>query len=270
MASAQAETPQVIKVLIGVPNQGHTLVDAYDNRLLLMQHLGVLEVISRLQIPIKKVTGLDYIDQNYHYPKGIAFEFGLATVGNVLTPIARERIAEIAVEGEWDYLFFIDDDMICPPDMFEQLYAHQRDIVGALAFTRFAPHKPVIYIVDEGFDSVTKQNYYTSKCWLTYPKDTLVECDAVGFGAVLINCGVLRSMRQPWFTAATGKGEDIQFCFDAGKSGFKVFMDTSCKLGHLGPPKSITEEIYESETNVKELREKQEETSINLNGKRYV
>jgi hypothetical protein len=156
--------------------------------------------------------------------------------------------------------------MICPQDLFERLYKHQKDIVGALAFTRFAPHKPVIYIMDEGFDPVEKKNYYTSRAWLAYPKDQLVECDAVGFGAVLINVDVLKKLPKPWFTAATGMGEDIQFCYEARRAGIKVYMDTATKLGHLGPPVNVTEELYESSTGVNEMRETEKKGSTRLNG----
>jgi hypothetical protein len=253
-------TPEkTVKVLIGIPNEGHTLVDAYDNRLLMFQYLGALEVFSKLGIH-------EFEDKTYDYPEGTAFEFALATVGNVLTPIARERIAEIAMEYDYDYLFFIDDDMICPKELFLNLYRHQKDIVGALAFTRFAPHKPVIYIMDEGFDPVAKKNYYSSRCWLDYPKDQLVECDAVGFGSVLINCRTFKDIPRPWFTAATGKGEDIQFCYEAKRAGFKVYMDTATKLGHLGPPRNITEELFESQPDIMAMRE---ENSQRLNGEQH-
>lgn len=251
---------RVVKVMWGIPNEGHTLTDAYDNRLLMAQHMGCLQALSHFGV--KK-----YGEADFDYPSDVEFEFYQATVGNVLTPVARQRIAELAVEENMDYLFMIDDDMISPVDLFERLYKHQKDIVGALAFTRFAPHKPVIYILTEGYDPVEKKDYYISQSYLTYPKDTLVECDAVGFGAVLIKVDILRSMRRPWFVAATGRGEDIQFCFDARKAGFKVFMDTATKLGHLGPPKNVTEEVYEAETNNAELREKYGSSPLKYRGK---
>lgn len=250
---------KIIKVMWGIPSEDAAPTDAYDNRLVMATHLGSLQVLSKYQEH-------EYSGLRYDYPDGHIFEFSQAMVGNVLTPIARERIAELAVEDGFDYLFFIDDDMIATPDLFEQLYKHQKDIVAALAFTRFAPHKPVIYLLEEGYDPLEKKDYYTSKAYLNYPKDTLVECDAVGFGAVLIKCDVFRGMSRPWFTPATGKGEDIQFCFDARKAGFKVYMDTATKLGHLGPPKVITEEVYEAETNVGELR-KVYGTGMKYNGK---
>lgn len=248
-----------VKVLVAVPNEGNTLCDAYDNRLLFMQRLGVLEMLSKLQVT-------SYNGNEYYFPEGLSYEFAFGTVANVLTAVARERLAEIAIDNGFDYVLFIDDDMICPPEMFEQLFRHRKDIVAALAFTRFAPHKPVLYVTEQGFDAMTRQDYYMCKSWTTYPKDQLVECDAVGFGAVLIDCKTFKSMPKPWFTAASGKGEDIQFCLEAGRNGFKVYMDTSCKLGHLGPPINVTEEFYEQATDVKEQREKEERANTRLNG----
>lgn len=253
---------KTIKVLVGIPNEGGTQVDAYDNRLLMTYHLGALQVLS-------SKGEHEYEGVKFDYPDGEKFEFHQAIVGNVLTPIARQHIADVALNNGFDYLFFIDDDMICPTDLFERLYKHQKDIVGALAFMRFPPHKPVIYKLNEGYDNVEHKSYYISEPMLTYPKDTLVECDAVGFGSVLINCKILKAMHSPWFTAATGAGEDIQFCFDARKAGFKVYMDTATKLGHLGPPKVVDESVYESEENVAELRKKYHQYPISIDGKKH-
>lgn len=258
MADAQVQNTEVIRVLVGIPNEGNTLVDAYDNRMLLFQHWGGLEIASKLGVT--ELNGTEFM-----FPLGKSFEFALATVGNVLTPIARQRIAEIAVDSGFDFLLFVDDDMICPVSLFEELFQHRKDIVGALAFTRFAPHKPVIYQMDEGFDSISNQNYYTCRSWLNYPRNQLVECDAVGFGAVLIKVDVFKTMPKPWFTAATGKGEDIQFCYEAGKAGYKVYMDTACKLGHLGPPRNITEEVFDAQNGT----QGEEEHYARVNGTEY-
>ncbi len=236
-----------VRVLFGIPDEGHTLCESYDNRLEMAIHLGTLQALS--------YVGINRYDSiEYKIPNGTEYQFSLGIVGQVFPALARERLADYAVEGEFDYLFMIDDDMLAPRDLFERLIAHNVDIVAALAFTRSAPHKPVLYNLEEGFDPIVKQKYFANLPVIHYPKDQLVECDAVGFGAVLIKCSVLRAMKKPWFMSTTGAGEDIYFCHKARKAGFRVFMDTSIKLGHLGYPKVITEETYESESNAKELR----------------
>jgi hypothetical protein len=234
--------------MFGIPNEGHTEPEAYDNRMEMCFHLGVLQVLSSKGE--KEFDGVEF-----DYPDGVKFEFFTCSIGQVFTALARERIAQEAVERGMDYLFMIDDDMITGTDIFERLYKHNVDICAALAFTRSAPHSPVIYEVNKGYDPVEKKNYYINHTLISYPKDTLVECDAVGFGAVLIKVDVLRNMSTPWFMSTSGAGEDIHFCHQAGEHGYKVYMDTATKMGHLGYPPVITEEDYESKRNIDHLKE---------------
>lgn len=217
----------VVRVLVAIPNEGHTQVEAYANRLVNFMSLGKLEERGRL---LKQTP---------------RFEFYHLTLGRILTPLAREEAAKQLVAADMDYLFMIDDDMICPDDMFEKLYRHNVDLVAPLAFTRNFPHKPVIYQTVEGFDPVQQKDYFLNTQVRSYPKNSLVECDAVGFGAVLIKSDVVKRVPAPRFMSTCGTGEDIFFCYQAKKQGYRVYMDTSIKLGHLSHPVNITEEYVE-------------------------
>ncbi len=242
------DNKKIIRVLVGIPNEGHTDCEAYDNRLEMFMHLGNLQVLSSLGL--KAYSGI-----KYDIPDNVEYQFSLGTVGEVFPAYAREQLARIAVESKFDYLFMIDDDMLAPPNLFELLVRHNVDIVAPLAFTRQWPHKPVIYNLEDGYDPTTHQSFYTNYIVSRYPKNQLVECDAVGFGAVLIKIECFKKMKQPWLMTTSGAGEDIHFCHSARKSGFRVFMDTSVKLAHLGYRKKITEETYEHEGDVKKERE---------------
>ena len=240
-------TKKIVKVGFCIPNEGHTEPEAYDNRMMFCQHLGALQVLSSM--------GLDELDgHKFVYPKDTKFEFYVTSIGKVFTALAREKLADEAVESGLDYIMMIDDDMITDMDFFERLYAHNVDIVAGLAFTRSFPHSPVIYEVKKGYDPIARKNYYINYTLYTYPKDTLVECDAVGFGGVLIKTAVLKGMKKPWFMTTSGAGEDIHFCHMAKEQGFKVFMDTSVKMGHIGYAPIITEKEYEDARNMEELR----------------
>jgi len=218
---------KVVKVAISIPNMGYTDAPAYANRLVNMLHLGKLEQ-----------RGL-----SENHPT--RFEFYFSVIGRVFTPVARDAAVDLAIESGCDYLYMIDDDMICPDDMFEQLYRHDVDIVAPLAFTRNPPHHPVIYHCVEGYDPVSKKDYFINTNVMNYPKDKLVECDAVGFGAVLIKREVFIKLGKKAFMSTCGTGEDILFCYKAKKAGFKIYMDTACKLGHLGQRVNVTEEYVE-------------------------
>ncbi len=233
-----------LKVGITIPNEGHTLPEAYDNRLQFTFHLGRYSELTK-----DPATGL---------PK---YEFYFGTVGRVLTPLARERLTEWAIEMGLDVILMIDDDMIIPMDMFERLYAtmlkHRADVVAPLAFMRNPPHYPVIYRAREGYDAMTHKPYFEREFVKTYPKDSVVECDAVGFGSALIDLKMVKRMRKPYFMSTTGAGEDIWFCYSAKReANAKIVMDTSIKLGHMGTPALITEETYEKHNDVDALRER--------------
>lgn len=222
------------KVAIGIPNEGLTKPESYDNHLIVSFHLGVIqERLKQTKAPIQ-------------------FEFNWFTIGRLLTPIAREKLMEEALKGECDFLIMYDDDMTLPLDMFERLLddmiTHPEiDILAPLAFMRGEPHWPVLYTITEGYDQERNTEYYISDIVKNYPKDTLIECDAVGFGAVCIRLSMVRDkMKSPYFFTMTKTGEDIFFCHTARKqANARVFMDTRIKLGHLGNAPIIDEEHAE-------------------------
>lgn len=221
-----AET--VHKVLVGIPLKGHTPPASYHDRMLMWQYMGGQEA------------------SDMYEKKNPRYVFGLGAMGEILTPFARERLAESALELDCSYLFFVDDDMLCPPDLFYKLVANGKDICAALAFTRNPDHKPVVYETVEGFDVAAGRRYGFTKYVMNYPRNQLFECDAVGFGAVLIKTDVFRKIPKPWFTGMEGTGEDIALCVKARKAGISVWMDSRIKLGHLGAPTVVTEEYSDA------------------------
>jgi len=221
------EEGKVVKVAICIPNEGSPPCKSYTNRLENFFYLGTLQ------------------ERGIQEKRNPRFEFHFIDLGRIFTPLAREEAAKLALEIEADYLFMIDDDMTCPNELFERLYAHQVDMVAPLAFTRNFPHKAVIYEIEDGWDPVSQTPYFINRHVDKYPKDCLIECDAVGFGAVLINMKVVRAIPAPRFMCSSGTGEDVLFCHKARKAGFRVFMDTATKLGHLSHPIEVTEAYVE-------------------------
>lgn len=216
--------PSVKRVAVGIALKGHTPPESYHDRMMMAYFMGGREIEQK------------YSKENPRY------EFMWLSAGEIFVSYAREQLADYALKWNADYLFMIDDDMTAPVDTFYQLVKHDVDIVAPLAFTRNPPHRAVMFSVIDGFDEVTKRNYYINNPVNNYPRNKLVECDAVGFGGVLINTNVLKKMKRPWFMGTMGCGEDIHFCVQAKKLGFRVFMDTSVKLGHLSHPVIVTEE----------------------------
>lgn len=224
--------PNVKRVLVGICLKGHTPPTSYHDRMLMAYYLGGTEIQQK---------------QKKEVPR---YEFCWISVGEIFVPYAREMLADASLKYGCDYLFMIDDDMMAPVDLFYKLAKHDVDIVAPLAFTRNPPHRSVMFKVIEGYDSVLRKDYFVNTPVFNYPRNKLVECDAVGFGAVLIKTEIFKKMNKPYFMGSVGTGEDVHFCLASRKIGYKVFMDTATKLGHLSHPIVVTEEYSDSFNNM--------------------
>ena len=230
------------KIAIAIPNEGVTRPESYDNHLAIAFHLGKLETEWK---------------QQKRTPR---YEFYWFTVGRILTPLARERLVEEAIKSDMDYIVMFDDDMLLPIDMFERLIEDMEkhpeiDILAPLAFMRNPPYWAVIYNSIEGYDEVVHKPYHNMQQVKNYPKDTLVEADATGFGAVMIKMDVIKKMKKPYFFSTSGTGEDVYFCVKAKKEAdARVFIDTRIKLGHLRNPEPVDEEVFEAYHKEKKTR----------------
>jgi len=230
---AQKKVDKVLKVVMGIPSEGHTLPEALDNHLIHSFRVGKWEAEMKAE------------------GRSPRYEFYWFTCGRMLTQLAREKMAEQAVAIDADYVIMYDDDMTLPPDfaqrMLETMEEHPEiDLLGALAFMRRAPYYPVLYTVQEGWDPIRNTDTYLRQYVKRYPKDKLVECDAVGFGGVCIRGSLLKKMGKGWFMSTTYQGEDLWFCYQAKKNHqARIFMHTGIKLGHLKDPDVIDEAFFE-------------------------
>ena len=198
------------------------------------------------QKPMKIVVGIptrDHVFSEFalslrlmRFPPNSQVLYGLnKTVG---IDVARNEIVEKA-PADADYVLFLDDDLLVPPDAVMKLISHGKDIASALYFSSNPPFFPHAYKSDG-----------KGKCdsIYDYPKDSLIEVDAVGAGALLVKRGVFEKLGAPYFQHAVQKqdlGEDFYFCRKAQEAGFRIFCDTSIKCTHMGVS-MIGENAWES------------------------
>lgn len=186
---------------------------------------------------------------------------------------ARNEVARQAVKEGCTHVFFMDDDMIMPPSAIHRLLAHQKPIVSGLCHLRTPPFFPSMFMNDRG--SREGRIFYL-KNW---PRNQLIEVDAVGMACVLIETEVFKQITELevegneaqcpkceqtfvpeplkpkgsdvfylYGRARPGEmtvGEDVHFCHLAQEAGFKVHVDTSIKFGHLGMPIVYNEEYFD-------------------------
>lgn len=177
----------------------------------------------------------------------IAWAFGLR---NLIIPgrvegltgmpfdMSRNQACQAALANGFEFLFFLDSDVIPPHDAILRLMAHRQPIMSGL-YCRRSPPAAVPVMIRNGQ-------------WVTeYQPGTVVEVDVVGAGCLLIHRSVLESLppQRPgyhwfdWKVNLKGLGiypeeecmsEDFSFCLHARKKGFRILVDTSVVCRHVG------------------------------------
>lgn len=168
----------------------------------------------------------------------VAFEIG-SLIYN-----ARNNLAMKAIQSGYDYVLWFDSDMQFNPDTFQRLYdtlvKTGADMVSGLYFRRVPPYTPVIFKkLDIKDDGCEYENYDD------YPHEPF-EVEGIGFGCVLMKTEALLNVALEhgnMFAPIGGVGEDLSYCWRARKCGYKIFLDPSIKLGHVGHY-TVTEEMY--------------------------
>lgn len=176
----------------------------------------------------------------------VAWSLGLRNLqlpnGNIM-PIsgmpydhARNQACMSLIESKHEWLFFLDSDVIPPPDAVLRLLAHQKPIISGV-YCRRSPPIAVPVMLKNGQ-------------WITQlPESGLIDVDVVGAGCLLIHRSVLESFKphrpgKHWFDwTIDAKGhvppdecmsEDFTFCVMARKQGYKILVDPSVRCKHVG------------------------------------
>lgn len=156
---------------------------------------------------------------------------------------ARNKAVVEAVANQCTHLMFIDDDMTFPPEAVDTLISHNKDIIGGLCFGRKEQktNYPIIKkIVDNEIQDFPIEEIPT---W-----SEPFEVGSTGTGFLLINMNVFKKLEPPFFYFADPEdfgmkrqpfpddefSEDTTFMMNARKAGFKIFVDPTITIGHVG------------------------------------
>ena len=142
--------------------------------------------------------------------------------------MARNVLAQKAIEGGYDRILWIDSDMTFEPDMMERLSDDLEagwDMVTGLYFKRTFPLEPVIY---ERVEEAKADTYWE------YPQDQVFPVAGCGFGGVLMKTDILRDLKDPPFLPFLHLSEDLSFCVRMAAHDRRMACDSRVKLGHMG------------------------------------
>ena len=145
--------------------------------------------------------------------------------------VGRNIIAKYAQENEFDYIMWVDSDMILPKNTLVRLLSHDKDIVAGVYSYKVLGNKEV---VAKRFQDETREEYDNLTIKEIKESSGLIEVDGFGFGCVLTKVSMFDKIPFPWFIYTQDMGEDIFFCRKAQNEGYKLWLDTDVICGHIG------------------------------------
>ena len=156
-------------------------------------------------------------------------------IGSRNIQLARNLlVARVLKDNNISHVCMIDADMTFPPQTLKYLLAADKDVIGVLYTTRA---KPIYFCAFKQ----TGQNHFEP---IYQFKHAVEEVDAVGSGFMLIKREVLKGMETP-FAISGNYTEDVEFCLRARKRGFKIYVDTRIRCGHIGDYEFTVDDVPE-------------------------
>jgi GT2 family glycosyltransferase len=143
----------------------------------------------------------------------------------------------------YDYIMWIDSDMVFTPDQFFKLLDHDKDIVSGIYKMQNNFHYATVENWDHDYFVKNGTYEFLNEDTVKQKKD-LFPVAYTGFGWMLIKNGVFESLEYPWFQPTwkeyelNGKTikeftmEDVAFCDMIKDKGFKIWVDPKMIIGH--------------------------------------
>lgn len=188
---------------------------------------------------------------NYFYRRGYHFAVSRKEGSNVYHVRASSLGADVSrgknqkpFNGvmDYDWILWIDSDIVWTPKDIENLLYTKGDIVSGLYimadnknFTAVVDWDTEYYQKNRTFQFLTREDLKSDKFKNPF------EVTYVGMGFMAVRKGVYESVEYPWFSPETfdlGNGmydfcsEDVAFCLKAKRKGFKIVVNPKIIVGH--------------------------------------
>ena len=150
---------------------------------------------------------------------------------------AREQILIKAYREHYDYLFFIDDDMVLARTTMLRLFGVQLPAVSAFYCGRQKPYIPVLYELN------SEHKYKMVKPDFT---KTFNRVGGTGLACALVNRKVIEATAyKSLWDSKYSHGEDVRFWELVKEAGFDCLVDVKNQVGHFtSTPLTITYENH--------------------------
>ena len=173
--------------------------------------------------------------------------------------VSRENMVRKALDAGFEWLFFLDSDVILPESALQELFSVKQPIATGMYRAKKKGNDWSIW--EEGKDSKGLDSLTPIQSW----PEKIITCTTTGFGCILIHKSVfedffLKFNKLPWFLWTMNRhpgfmqsievpdphmrhvGEDFWFCLLARACGHKIYVNTDVKCMHIGTCKLTEKE----------------------------
>ena len=174
--------------------------------------------------------------------------FEIKIISGTLVHAARDRLAQHAVNKEFDEVLWIDDDMVFDRHLYEDLKMCGKDMVCGLFVSR---HYPFVSCLFRSLNPVERITEYPDEAF------RIAGC---GFGCVLMKTRILKDVMLnnggKCFVPEQKLGEDCAFCVRAAAAGYEIWCEPTARVGHVGRIVIWPEDVERLQGNIQGLEGK--------------
>ncbi|MDD4566250.1 MAG: glycosyltransferase [Eubacteriales bacterium] len=163
----------------------------------------------------------------------------------------KNSIINYAIEKNYDYLFFVDSDLVLHPNLIEHLKAANKDIISEIFWSQWysdSQLEPNVWLFDE-YDLVPKKlgeklcekemDIRQIKFLNQLRIPGLYEVGGLGACTLISRNALLRGVSFKPINNLTIHGEDRFFCIRAAVLGVDLFVDTYYPAYHIYREKDL-------------------------------
>jgi len=194
----------------------------------------------------KFITSITYLIR-YLTSKGFNVSFSSAYTRNIyevrnkcLMGKPESGLKQLPFGGQkYDYILWIDDDIIFTPEDFDKLYKEDKDVISGLYLMANGLQFAAVEFWDEDFFQNNGTFEFLHKRDI---KTRLLpfKVEYVGFGFLLFKQGVFEKLQYPWFDPTYLKikdcedfsMEDVSLCLKLKKHDINVYVHPEVLVGH--------------------------------------
>lgn len=163
----------------------------------------------------------------------------------------KDEMIAYAINSGYDYLFFIDSDLILHPGTVEQLIAANKEVVFNIYWTSWQPgtvEMPQVWLQDEYnfFDKGLRPNISVEEQLAAYPEFAatlrvpgLYEVGGGGACTLINRAALLKGVSFKRIPNISFWGEDRHFCVRAAALGVPLHVDTHYPAYHIYRPSDL-------------------------------